>query len=263
MRVRTDQVVAVSGEMPVRPPPAAGRSRSIEVPASVHVDDAVIVIDKPAGLVVHPGAGTRGRDTGQRTAGPVSRARRRGGGPTDPGIVHRLDKGHLGPDGRGPDRSGLPGSRGPALDAHGRAGVRGAGLGSAGHPAGHDRCADRAIPPRSASHDGERRRAGPPGPTTRSSRPFDRPGRSPRVVCRLETGRTHQIRVHLRTIGHPVVGDERTAGAPAAPDWTGRSCTRDDLAVHPPGDAASRWRSTAPLADDLDACSPAAGSARV
>jgi 23S rRNA pseudouridine1911/1915/1917 synthase len=37
-----------------------------------------------------------------------------------------------------------------------------------------------------------------------------------RLVCRLETGRTHQIRVHLAAIGHPVLGDDRYGGATAA-----------------------------------------------
>jgi 23S rRNA pseudouridine1911/1915/1917 synthase len=41
---------------------------------------------------------------------------------------------------------------------------------------------------------------------------FARPGETTLVACRLETGRTHQIRVHLAAIGHPVVGDDRYGG---------------------------------------------------
>src|SRR2546426_1073224 len=42
--------------------------------------------------------------------------------------------------------------------------------------------------------------------------PFDEPARVALVRCTLDTGRTHQIRVHLQTIGHPVVGDRRYGG---------------------------------------------------
>jgi 23S rRNA pseudouridine1911/1915/1917 synthase len=41
---------------------------------------------------------------------------------------------------------------------------------------------------------------------------FDHPAATTELACRLETGRTHQIRVHLRSIDHPVVGDERYGG---------------------------------------------------
>jgi 23S rRNA pseudouridine1911/1915/1917 synthase len=47
----------------------------------------------------------------------------------------------------------------------------------------------------------------------RVERRFDRPVACTELTCRLETGRTHQIRVHLRGLGHPVVGDARYGGA--------------------------------------------------
>ncbi len=61
----------------------------------------MIVVDKPAGLVVHPGAGSSDRDPGPRPAGPVPRPRRpcparSGSDPERPGIVHRLDRGTSG-----------------------------------------------------------------------------------------------------------------------------------------------------------------------
>ncbi|HEY4378282.1 MAG TPA: RluA family pseudouridine synthase, partial [Acidimicrobiales bacterium] len=45
---------------------------------------------------------------------------------------------------------------------------------------------------------------------------FDQPAPTALLACRLETGRTHQIRVHLAAIGHPVVGDDRYDGVKAA-----------------------------------------------
>ena len=56
-------------------------------------------------------------------------------------------------------------------------------------------------------------------------RRFDRPRPTALLTCKLETGRTHQIRVHLRSIGHPVVGDRSYDGS--RPDWTraAPSCT--------------------------------------
>ena len=85
------------------------------------------------------------------------------------------------------------------------------------------------------------RRAGRPAPATRSCATFDRAGAVSLLECRLETGRTHQIRVHLAAIGHPVVGDGRYGGAPArrrrARD---RSCTPRALALRPSGHRRAR-----------------------
>ena len=187
----------------VRPDP------SVEVPL-VHVDDAVLVVDKPPELVVHPGAGHR---DGTLAAGLLARFPELAevGEPDRPGIVHRLDRG----------TSGL--------------------LVVARTPAAYD-----DLVAQLAARTVERRyvalvlgvpepRAGvvdaPIGRSTRdptrmavaaTGRParthyrveaaFEEPVPTARLTCRLETGRTHQVRVHLAAIGHPVVGDARYGG---------------------------------------------------
>jgi 23S rRNA pseudouridine1911/1915/1917 synthase len=187
----------------------------VEVPI-VYVDDDVIVIDKPSGLVVHPGAGNA---TGTMVQGLLARFPEIAdvGDPDRPGVVHRLDK----------DTSGL------MLVARTQA-------------------AYEALVAMLAAHEVERRyltlvwgipeaRSGmvdaPIGRSIREPtrmvvsaqgkeartrydvvRTFDEPARCSLVQCRLETGRTHQIRVHMAAIGHPVVGDDRYRGVrPAIP----------------------------------------------
>ncbi|MCD6671918.1 MAG: RluA family pseudouridine synthase [Burkholderiaceae bacterium] len=77
------------------------------------------------------------------------------------------------------------------------------------------------------------------------------------LECRLESGRTHQIRVHLRSIGHPLVGDTLYGGA-ALGGFTRQALHAWRLALRHPADARPmRWRS--PLPDDLRALCAAAG----
>lgn len=176
----------------------------------VHVDDDVIVIDKPVGLVVHPGAG---RPDSTLVNGLLARFPEIAGvgQPERPGIVHRLDA----------ETSGL--------------------LVVARTPAAHE-----TLTGALAAHDVERRylavvtgvvqddRGVVDAPIGRSTQRRTRmtvtaDGRPARthyqvlhraldqdatvVRCELETGRTHQIRVHLGAIGHPVLGDSTYGGA--------------------------------------------------
>lgn len=207
-RLRAGEVVEVDL------PEAAGAAEpapdpSVVVPV-VHADRDVIVVDKPAGLVVHPGAGHR---TGTLVQGLLARFPELAGvgDPSRPGIVHRLDRG----------TSGLlvvaRSQRAYALltrqlaarrvERRYQALVRGhmpAPAGVIDAPIGRS-VRDRARMAVSAG-----------GRTARThyevAAAFGEPEPLSLIVCRLETGRTHQIRVHLAAVGHPVVGDERYGG---------------------------------------------------
>jgi 23S rRNA pseudouridine1911/1915/1917 synthase len=172
-----------------------------ERPLIVHTDADVIVVDKPAGLVVHRAPGHHGETLVDQLAGAAV------GGPADrPGIVHRLDR----------DTSGLmavaaseEGHRELARQVRDRevgrhylALVEGAvpsRTGTINAPVGRDHRA--------------RERMAVGGRRPREARThFEVVERLPAdtlVEARLDTGRTHQIRTHFAAIGHPVCGDPR------------------------------------------------------
>jgi 23S rRNA pseudouridine1911/1915/1917 synthase len=183
---------------------------SVEV-AVVHADADVIVIDKPAGLVVHPGAG---HPTGTLVNGLLARFPEIAsvGDPTRPGIVHRLDVG----------TSGLLvvartdvayRSLVAALAARdvGRRylalvwGRPASPVGVIEAPIGRDH---RDPMKMAVVVDGK-----PARTHYRVLRSYRGDAEVSELECRLETGRTHQIRVHLSAIGHPVVGDGTYGGA--------------------------------------------------
>ncbi|MCQ3809820.1 MAG: RluA family pseudouridine synthase [Acidimicrobiia bacterium] len=203
-----------------RPEPAADPSVELDV---IYADEQVIVVNKPADLVVHPGSGNA---TGTLVNGLLARFPEIAGvGDMErPGIVHRLDRG----------TSGLlmvartPRSYEALTAALGQREVqRGYVALVAGMPA-DDRGLIDAPVGRSTRHptkmaviaDGRPARthyqvtARMPACTELPDEPV--PYDSARLELQLETGRTHQIRVHLAAIGHPVVGDEQYGG-PAAP----------------------------------------------
>lgn len=195
-RVRAGEAVTVAAPVP---PPAPAPPRLV-----VRWEDGhLLVVAKPAGLVVHPGAGTARGPTlvdSLRAAGATLAP---AGGLDRPGIVHRLDRG----------TSGL--------------------LVVAKTDAAHRRLARRF-----AAHDVDRRYWAlvdgvPHPPAATIDAPLSRStarrtrftvaahgrravthydveeahGRAAVITARLETGRTHQVRVHLSAVGHPVSGD--------------------------------------------------------
>jgi 23S rRNA pseudouridine1911/1915/1917 synthase len=174
-----------------------------------HADADVFVVAKPAGLVVHPGAG---HDHGTLVQGllALDPALAGVGDPTRPGIVHRLDR----------DTSGLlvvartPEAYDQLVGALARREVERSYEALVwGHPT-HARGIIDAPIGRSTSRRTRMavRREGKDARTGYTVREWFTSPELALLDCRLETGRTHQIRVHLAAIGHPVVGDAAYGG---------------------------------------------------
>ncbi|MGO8873331.1 MAG: RluA family pseudouridine synthase [Acidimicrobiales bacterium] len=177
----------------------------------VHQDRDIVVVDKPAGLVVHPGAGHR---SGTLVNGLLARypelgtlAAAVGSDPDRPGVVHRLDRGTSGllVVARTPDayRSLVAQLAARRVTRIYQALVLGTVEGESGlvdAPVGRSATSPTRM---AVSRKGKEART-----RYRVERRFTHPGASTLVAASLETGRTHQIRVHLSAIGHPVVGDE-------------------------------------------------------
>jgi 23S rRNA pseudouridine1911/1915/1917 synthase len=188
------------------PAPTAAHNEAQDIPLEiVFEDEHLLVVDKPAGMVVHPAAGnpdgTLVNALLHHCAGQLSGI----GGVARPGIVHRIDK----------DTSGL--------------------LVAAKNDVAHE-----GLSAQFARHSIDRRYlaivAGVPKPgsglvdaplgrssANRQKMAIVEPGRGKHAVthyrlverlrdsalveCRLETGRTHQVRVHMASLGHPLLGD--------------------------------------------------------
>jgi 23S rRNA pseudouridine1911/1915/1917 synthase len=197
-RVRVGERLKVEGDLePVRP--GVAPEPGVEVPV-VHADDQVVVVDKPAGMVVHPGAGHR---TGTMVAALLGRFPdlaamvQEGDDPERPGIVHRLDRGTSGL---------LVVARTPLAR-----GLLSAQLADRTMRREYVALVQGELESDSGLIDGPLARSDIE-PTKMRVQAGGRPARTryfTLVRCRLETGRTHQIRVHMASIGHPVVGDDR------------------------------------------------------
>src|SRR4051812_30494797 len=192
----------VGGEtIVVAPPrlPDAAAPRAQKMPLKiVHEDAALIIIDKPAGLVVHPAAGQPDRTLLNALPAHAPAL----AGVPRAGIVHRLDK----------ETSGLlvvaktVEAQTDLVKQLAERTVRRVYLalvqgdppasGAIDAPVGRDTKVRTRM---AVTHRGK--------PARTTYKVLERFGRAALVECRLETGRTHQIRVHFQHIHHPVVGD--------------------------------------------------------
>ena len=221
----------------------------------IYEDPEIIVVDKPAGLVVHPGAGHR---TGTLVQGLLARypelrtvGVQVGSDPDRPGIVHRLDRGTSGlmVVARTPEayRSLVAQLATRQVSRHYQALVLGTVEGDTGLV---DAPIGRSVssPTRMAvSRKGKEART-----RYRVEQRFLQPAACTLLTASLETGRTHQIRVHLAAVGHPVVGDAVYSQGRVLPDG---ELTRPflhaySLALEHPG-TAERVSWSSPLPDDL------------
>jgi 23S rRNA pseudouridine1911/1915/1917 synthase len=200
----------------VRPPAVDPAPKGERIPlVVVHEDDDLIVIDKPAGLVVHPAGG---HETGTLVNALIAHcgASLSGiGGVRRPGIVHRLDKDTSGLMVAAKNDSAHRGLSEQFAD-HGRTGplereyaafVWGKPLRHAGEIRTHiDRSAQNRerMAVCGADHG---RLAITHFEVVETFAGADGRDIASKVLCRLETGRTHQIRVHMAHIGHPLLGD--------------------------------------------------------
>ncbi|NAZ37474.1 RluA family pseudouridine synthase [Rubellimicrobium sp. CFH 75288] len=223
-RVETDPAAPVRAGAAVEialAPPEAARTEAQPIALRVVWEDGdLIVVDKPAGMVVHPAPGSRDGTLVNALMHHCGEALSGIGGVQRPGIVHRIDKdtsgllvaaktdrAHRGlaarfaahdveraylalchgvPDPADARLAGLPGV---AWEA---GGVLRIALPLGRHPTDRQR---QAVRPAGGRH------------AVTRARVLERLGGAALLECRLETGRTHQIRVHLAHVGHPLIGD--------------------------------------------------------
>jgi 23S rRNA pseudouridine1911/1915/1917 synthase len=207
-RVKQDDIVEL-----ILPPPIDTTVKAQTIPLDIiFEDDALLVVNKPAGMVVHPAPGSPDKTLVNALLAHCGDTLSGIGGEKRPGIVHRLDK----------DTSGImvvakndKAHRGLSeqFAAHGQDGrmqrlykalVWGVPLPAAGTV---DMPLARASNNRKKIAISRAKTARHAVTHYRRQRQFAN-GQVSLVECRLETGRTHQIRVHMAHMSHPVLGDK-------------------------------------------------------
>ena len=193
------------------PPPAPARPAPQSIPLEIAFeDDHLIVVDKPAGLVVHPGPGSPDGTLVNALLAHCGSSLSGIGGVARPGIVHRIDK----------DTSGL------LVVAKSDAAHAGLAALFAEHSIerrytalvwGEPRPLTGRIDARIGRHPSHRTKMAVLRDGGRTARTYYTlmtrySGLLSLIDCRLATGRTHQIRVHMAYRGHPLVGDRLYGG---------------------------------------------------
>ena len=209
-------------------------------------DDDLIVINKPAGMVVHPGAGHREHTLVNALLSHCENLSGIGG-KERPGIVHRLDK----------ETSGClvvakndETHRGLAEQFAART-VEKIYLALA---AGNLRKISGVIEAKISRHPVHRQRMSAASPRGRSAKTEYRVLRSGNglslIECKLHSGRTHQIRVHLHHLGHPILGD-KVYGPKLARNFPRQMLHAWKLGFRHPH--SEEWKDfTSPLPDDFE-----------
>ena len=204
-----DPAIKTRGNEQIRltvPEPQPPHNEPQDIPLRIAFEDEhLLVVDKPAGLVVHPAAGNRDGTLVNALLHHCGGSLSGIGGVARPGIVHRIDK----------DTSGL------LVVAKTDVAHEGLAKQFAAHSVGRRYLAIASGVPRSS--DGMIDAPLARSASNRKKIAVVKDGRGKRAVthwkrlevlreaalveCRLETGRTHQVRVHMASIGHPLVGD--------------------------------------------------------
>jgi 23S rRNA pseudouridine1911/1915/1917 synthase len=246
---RPRQIIRVGDKIELTEPPLEKiETLPEQIPLEILFEDNdLIVINKPAGLVVHPGAGHREHTLVNALLNHCSTLSGIGG-KERPGIVHRIDKetsgclviakndaAHRGLSRQFADRTvektylaivtgKLSKTAGVIEEKIGR------------HPIDRQRMSATSVRGRAARTEYR---------VVRSSE------RASLVECRLHSGRTHQIRVHLHHLGHPVLGDKVYAPR-LAKEFPRQMLHAWKLGFHHP--RTEKWKSfEAPLPDDFAA----------
>lgn len=246
-RVSTDQELEIDEKvMEEKPPILPDADVSIDI---IHQDDELFVVNKRPGQIVHPGSG---HQSGTVIQGLLSRHPEIAevGQPERPGVVHRLDKGTSGIF-MVARTSRAYTSLTEQLRA--RTVARRYLALAWGQPASLRGVIEAPIG--RAVRDPTRMVVRNDGKSARTSYSVEASWKEPQVAllsCTLDTGRTHQIRVHLEAINHPVVGDARYGGGRATLGLDRPALHAAELGFEHP--ATGEWLEfTAPVPADMTA----------